>query len=282
MDALAVAEAALRVASAKMATELTRLMAVAGVDPRRHALVAFGGAGPTHAALLAEAAGLDRVLVPLAPGTFCALGAILADVRRDFVRTVRRMVASADPAPDDGWPAIAAAIAELEQEALTWIAQEGALVGAHDLIITMRVRYPDQADELEVIVPEARRVGLDGPALAALFHAQHAALYGFAEAHSPVQVTAVRLGILGRVPPVDLPDSAPAVSVAPAGTRSLRLGGRDIAAKLYARTDLGRGTHLSGPAIIEQADTTVLVLPGWQVAADAIGTLHLTRNGTDA
>jgi N-methylhydantoinase A len=282
MDAPAVAEAALRVASAKMATELTRLMAVAGVDPRHHALVAFGGAGPTHAGLLAEAAGLDRVLVPLAPGTFCALGAILADVRRDFVRTVRRMVASADPAPDDGWPAIAAAIAELQAEALAWIADEGELVGAHDLIVTMRVRYPDQADELEVIVPESARPTLNGPALAALFHAQHATMYGFADARSPVQVTAVRLGILGRVPPVRLPHSAPAADAAPRGTRTLRLNGGDITANLYARADLGHGARLSGPAIIEQADTTVLVPPGWQVAADAIGTLHLTRNGSDA
>jgi len=274
--ALAAAEAALHVASAKMATELTKLMATAGVDPRRFGLVAFGGAGPTHANLLAEEAGLATVLVPSAPGTFCALGAILADVRRDYVRTARRLVGVPQGQGAEEWPAVAALLAELEAEASSWIGQEGALVGAHDFVVTMRVRYPNQAYELEVIVPEPVRATLDGKKLAALFHAEHARLYGFAEPASPVQVTTVRLGVIGRVPPVALPGCA-AATPHPIATRRVRLHGTEMDALVYARADIGAGAIIHGPAIVEQHDTTVLLLPGWWGKADRLGTLHLTQ-----
>ena len=273
--ALQAAEAALSVASAKMATELTKLMATAGVDHRQYALVAFGGAGPTHASLLANEAGLGRVLVPRAPGTFCALGAILADVRRDYVRTARQLVGGGDGPHGHGWQEVAAVIAALEEQALAWIAREGALIGAHGIVVSMRIRYPNQAYELEVIVPEDRRAGLDGQVTADLFHAEHARLYGFSEPNSAVQVTTVRLGVIGRVPPVALP-AAPARHGHAIGTRSIRLGGETIDALLYARDDLGAGAVVHGPAIIEQPDTTVLVIPGWRAEADRLGTLHLT------
>lgn len=277
--ALAAAEGALRVASAKMATELTKLMATAGVDPRRFALVAFGGAGPTHAVLLAEEAGLSAVLVPSAPGTFCALGAILADVRRDYVRSARHLVAPPGIAGQDEWPRVAAAIATLEQEALEWIAREGALIGAHDLVVSMRVRYPEQAYELEIIVPEEKRAGLDAATLAELFHAEHERLYGFVERASPVQVTTVRLGVIGRVPPVTLPEAGSAHGQA-SGVRRIRLRGEELDALVYERAGLGRGAVVHGPAIVEQPDTTVLVPPGWRAEADTLGTLHVTPDRT--
>jgi N-methylhydantoinase A len=172
-------------------------------------------------------------------------------------------------------PAIAALIAELEAEASAWIAQEGALVGAHDFVVSMRARYPDQAYELETIVPEARRAAPDGRALAALFHAEHARLYGFSDPASAVQVTTVRLGVIGRVPPVALPEVPPTAPRA-AGTRRVRLGGEAMDALVYARADLGLGAVIHGPAIVEQQDTTLLLLPGWRAEADRLGTLHMT------
>lgn len=278
---LDVAEAALRVASAKMATELTKLMATAGVDPRDFALVAYGGAGPTHANLLAEEAALDAVIVPTAPGTFCALGAILADVRRDYVRTARHRIAAPGTrdAAQDAFPKVAAVIAELEAEALAWVGREGALIGAHDLVIALKLRYPEQAYELEIIVPEADRTGLDAATVARLFHAEHQRLYGFSEPQSALQVSTVRLGVIGRVPPVALPRAANRAPVA-TGTRSIRHKGRDVVATTYDRESLGHGAVVSGPSIVEQPDTTVLVLPGWRAVADRLGTLHLTRETT--
>ena len=91
--ALETAEAAIRVATAKMATEINKLLAQEGVDQKKGVFtVAYGGAGATHANMLADEALLTSVLVPTAPGTFCALGAVLADVRRDFVANTRCVI----------------------------------------------------------------------------------------------------------------------------------------------------------------------------------------------
>lgn len=270
-----VAEAALRVASARMGTEIGKLLAREGVDPRDFALVAYGGAGPTHACLLAESAGLDAVLVPMTPGAFCALGAVLADVRRDYVRTARHVLAEGLSA--DEWPAVAAILAELEEEARAFIAREGDLVGAHDLVVSVQLRYPGQAYEIEVAVPEAARRTLGSASLADLFHAEHARLYGFSEPGSPVVTSTIRLGVIGRMAAIRLPE-VPARATPEGGTRPVFRDGVWREARVHARADLGEGALVEGPAIVEQADTTTFVLPGWRARADRLGTLHLVRS----
>jgi len=257
-----------------MASELVKLMATAGVDPKDYALVAYGGAGPTHANLLAEAAGLPKVIVPPAPGTFCALGAVLADVRRDYVRTVRILVG----AGRDGAPAVGRVLADLEAEAAAFIAREGDVVGGHDFVVAMRMRYPGQAYEIEVAVPADDRARPSDAGLAGCFHAAHRRLYGFDEAATPVQITTVRLGVIGRVPPFELPLADPRVGAA-RGRRVVRHRGRTLEASIYDRAALGAGAEAVGPAVIEQPDTTTFLLPGWRARADRYGALHLTRSG---
>ena len=272
-----VAAAALRVASAKMAAEITKLLARAGVDPRQYALLAYGGAGPTHANLLVREAGIRSVLIPTAPGTFCALGAVLADVRRDYVRTAQHLVGSAgvlESAPD-GWPVIAAILEALEQEAAAWVSREGSLVGAHDFIISFNLRYPSQAYELTIIIPTEERIGLNGETVAQLFHEEHHRRYGFSDPATPVQTTTIRLGVIGRVPPVDLPSAEPGEAT-PTGRRIVWHDGSNLPVDVYARAGVGAGAVVPGPAIIEQADTTTFLLPDWEARADRLGTLHLT------
>jgi N-methylhydantoinase A len=272
---IAAAEAALRVASAKMASEITKLLATAGADPRDFALVAYGGAGPTHAILLAEEARLDAVLVPTTPGAFCALGAVLADVRRDYAQTARHLIAPPGVLGEeqDGWPATAAAVARLRAQALAWIADEGDIVGAHRLAVSADMRYPGQAFELDI---PATADPPDAAGWCAAFHAEHQRLYGFSDPASPVQITTVRLGVVGKVPPVSFPragDARPQVK----GTRIVWREGRPHKAAVYDRSEFGRGAVVYGPAIVEQADTTTLILDGWRCEADAVGTLHLNR-----
>ncbi len=280
--AMEVAEAALRVASAMMATEITKLLAQAGVDPRLYALLAYGGAGPTHANLLIQEAGIQSVLIPTAPGTFCALGAVLADVRRDYVRTSRHLIGSTQALDNatDGWPAVAATLAELEKAARDWVSREGSLVGTHDFVVSFNLRYPAQAYELDVIVPTDQREQLSGAALAELFHAEHQRRYGFSELESPVQTTTIRLGVIGRVAPVTLPEAMAGIPE-PAGRREVWHGGRRIAVDIFARAGIGAGATVHGPAIIEQPDTTTFLLPGWQARADTLGTLQITRGAAE-
>ncbi len=274
--AIAAAEAAVRVASAKMGTEITKLLATAGVDPRLFSLVAYGGAGPTHANLLAEEAQLTSVTVPTAPGTFCALGAILADVRRDYVRTVRRLIGP-NAGPRNGWSDVAAAIAELEAEARLWIAREGDIVGETEIAVSFNLRYLAQAYELEVLLPPGPRDGLDDAMVCDLFHREHERLYGFRETKVAVQTATVRLGVIGKVPAVDLPEAPHRPTPAPSSHRIVWHKGQPLDTAVYARNAIGAGGTISGPAIVEQLDTTTYILPGWRAEADRLGALIISR-----
>ena len=123
------AEAAIRITTAVMSSEIARDLAQKGEEARNYALVAFGGAGPTHANHIADDAGIASVLVPLTPSTFCALGAILANVKRDFVSSHFLRLA-------DGAPALAALTRDfdrLEQTASSWIGSEGDILGSNAL-----------------------------------------------------------------------------------------------------------------------------------------------------
>jgi N-methylhydantoinase A len=270
--AIGTAEAAVRVATAKMATELRKLLAQKGLDPRGFVLAAYGGAGPTHANLLAEEARLDGVLVPRLPGTFCALGAILADVRRDYVRSAGRMI-DRDGA---GWPHITAILQETQTEALGWVAQEGALIGNHELRLTCDMRYPAQAFELAISPPDYALERLTPAMLIDLFNAEHERLYGFAETGSEVQITNLRLSVLGRVPPMGMAEAAEAPTPEPKGMRRVYHGGwHDV--PIYARAALGRGAVIEGLAIVEQPDSTVFILPGWSGVSDRRENLLIRR-----
>jgi N-methylhydantoinase A len=271
-DAVATASAALRVTTARMATELRKLMAEKGLDPRGFVLAAYGGAGPTHANLLAEEAQLDGVLVPRLPGTFCALGAILADVRREYVRQARITTDHAGAQ----WPSIRELLAQMEDEALVWVAQEGDVIGSHELRLACDMRYPGQAFELPIEVPDYSLERLTSTDLIDLFNAEHDRLYGFVEPDSSVQITTLRLSVVGKVDQIRLPESVAGEIPEPRTMRRVHHHDwRDV--PVYDRTAIGSGAALDGPAIIEQPDTTVLILPGWRAVSDMLGNLMIRR-----
>ncbi|MBL8671492.1 MAG: hydantoinase/oxoprolinase family protein [Alphaproteobacteria bacterium] len=272
------ADAALRVATAKMATELYKALAYRGLDPAGFALIPFGGAGPTHCNLLAEEARLPTIIVPPGPGTFCALGAILSDVKRDYVRTVRTRL-TADPAVAK---LLRRSVEALEADGLAWLKREGAVVDGHEIAYAADMRYAGQAFDLNVPIPKAVREKLTAAALADLLHAEHDRRYGFRDADSAVEIMTLRVRITGKVPPIDLPRVAGGGGAAvPVGKRRVFHAdggiGTWIDAPLYARQALKAGTRFAGPAVVEQEDSTVWVLPGWSAAVDAVGNLHLTK-----
>ncbi|MCP5150724.1 MAG: hydantoinase/oxoprolinase family protein [Ectothiorhodospiraceae bacterium] len=270
--AVRAADAAIRVATAMMGTALYKELAQRGVDPRGLALVAFGGAGPTQASLLADEARLDRIVVPLAPGTFCAYGAMQSEVRRDYVRSLRVRLTAA-PAID----AVRASLAEMEAEALAWVSSEGARLAAPVITRSADMRYAGQAYDLAVPLTDAD-VEADAAALAERFHAEHARVYGFPDRESEVEVMTVRLSVSRALPPVEPATLAPGAGTPQSlGTRALHVRERGVEATVYHRDALHPGHRLTGPAIVEQSDTTVLVLPGWDGTVHAEGALVLTR-----
>ena len=271
--AVRAADAALRVASAMMANELSKGLARRGAAPGEFALMAFGGAGPTHANLLAEEAGLDTVVVPPGPATFCALGAILADVKRDYVRSHRLRFA-------DG-PAVAARLASifraLEDDAASWIRSEGEILGEIVFDASLDMRYSGQAFDLQVPIPEELRAAPDLEAVTELFHREHERIYSFRDPESGVEVSTERVRVTGRIPPLDLPPAPEREPAEPIDTRRVYVAGRYLDVPVHARRELGRDADIAGPAIIEQEDCTVWVLPGWNAAVHRTGSLLIRR-----
>ncbi|MEV1177426.1 hydantoinase/oxoprolinase family protein, partial [Nonomuraea sp. NPDC049784] len=238
----------------------------------RFTLVPFGGAGPTHAAMLAEEVGIAHIVVPPTAATFCALGAAGADLRRDLARSLRRPLDTASAAR------LTEVLAELSAQAHEWLAEQN---GDHypgrggRLSYSADMRYSGQAYELRVGLDPDR---LDVEAISETFHAEHERLYGFRDQSAPIELGTARLGVVGPV--AELPPAAVARGTGaprPAVRRRVLLAGAWHDAHVHLRSSLGVGDAFRGPAIVEQDDTTVVVPPGWSADVDETGNLHLRR-----
>lgn len=277
------AAAALRIATSRMAAEIGKAFARAGHDPRRFTLMPYGGAGPLVATALAEAMGIASIIVPASPATFCALGAALADARRDLARS-RRIRIGVDA---DAGPALAASVAGMEREALAWAADEG---GSPRLAVGADMQYPRTAAVLEIAVPEAIWRAGDAAALAEAFHRAHEAAYGFRDAASAIDVTTLRLTVTcPRTPLMQdwvmqarvMKDRAETASATADRRRRVFWRERWLDCAVGAREALAGEHVVSGPAIIEQNDTTTWIAPGWHARLDVLGNLRLARDGGD-
>jgi N-methylhydantoinase A len=257
LDALETALGVVRVANAEMARALRVISIERGLDPREFALVAFGGAGGMHAVALAEELGIPKVLVPRAGGVLSALGLALSDLRRDRVAPLLRDV------DDEARAAIAAAAQALEDDARAEL-PDATLERRADL------RYRGQSFELTVDASH------DGD-LAERFHAAHEQRYGYRMEDEPIEVVCLR--VVATVPS----DAAlstqrdAAESAAPAETRRANFAGDWVDAQVLAGDRLRPGADVAGPAIVELADATCVVPPGWAGTVDDMGALVLER-----
>ena len=257
-----VASGILRVATAAMYAEFLPLMAQHGVDHRAFALLAYGGAGPTHAFLLAREVGIRTVVVPPSPGTLCALGCLLADLRADFVRTVY------EPLDDGSRDQMASELAELETQAHAWLAEQGANKVTRDVVRWADLRYRGQSFEVPVQLSGGGLAGVRE--LPELFHARHQAVYGFNDPQAAIEVINLRVQAVGGVPKPDrlTPRPTEGAQPRPPRRRTLLLDGESLEATVHGREALTPGTRLNGPAIVVQYDTTTFVPPGYRVTVD--------------
>ncbi|WP_206935100.1 hydantoinase/oxoprolinase family protein [Roseococcus thiosulfatophilus] len=236
-----------------------------GHDPRGFALVPFGGAGPLHGAALADLLGMRTVLVPPAPGVLCAQGLVAADLRAEFSRSLARPL---DAVTEE---ALETGFAALEAEAARWFAEEAVPPEAQSRSRAVLMRYAEQGFELPIPFAPVAALGRD-------FAAAHQALYGFDLPGIAIEVVTLRVTATGRLhalPP--LPPSGGDVAAATLGTQPMRLAGRVAEAPVIARTGLGVGASVAGPAIIVQLDATTLVPEGWRAEVGASGALLLRR-----
>lgn len=273
---LAVPDAAARIieiVNANMAEALRIVSIERGHDPREFALIAFGGAGPVHAAALAAELQIPEVIIPPAPGAFSALGVVASDLKRDYSRTLYADLAALDAAR------VAAVLAEMEATASDTLAAAGITRERRALLRAADVRYRRQAYELTVPLAAGplTRASLD--ALASDFHEKHRQTYGHSNTEEPVQLVTLRLTAVGRLPELQLGRlSAPAAAPARHRVREVWFAETGFAATpVHWRDDLAADQHLAGPAIIEALDSTIVVPPDWIASVDAGGYIRLRR-----
>jgi N-methylhydantoinase A len=267
------ASAIVRVALASMFTEFSAVLERRGIDPRDFTLVAFGGAGPVVACLLAEEVNIRHVLVPRAPGTLCALGALHADVMSDFIRTVHwRLDRSAAHA-------LSHAVAELHDQGRKWLELEAPAVAEIAYRWSADMRYVGQAYEIETPVELDWLQGGHVPQLADAFHAAHRAIFNHADPAAPVEMVNLRVRASGHLQdesalrPAAVQDGEGETS----GERAIEINGRCQRAAIYERARLAIGQRLSGPAVVEQADATVVIPGGWFAVVDPHGNLVIEQ-----
>ena len=274
MDTMATAQGIISVVTANMAKAIRVISVQRGHDPRDYTLVAFGGAGPLHAARLAKELEIRRVLVPRNPGILCAMGLLLTDLRADFAATHLTPLGKEALAPMEQ------AFEALEAQAAGWFEEEGIAPDARHLNRTVDMRYAGQNYELPVPVPLSR---LGAGTLAALgegFAAAHRQMYGFVAEEEPVQLVTFRIEATGlvrkaafRARPIGGVDPAAALG----GRREVWLpeSGGFVAVPIYQRDRLLPGNRIAGPAIVEQMDATTVILPGQAARVDAYDNLIL-------
>jgi N-methylhydantoinase A len=262
------AQGIISVVTANMAKAIRVISVQRGHDPRDYTLMAFGGAGPLHAARLAKELDIKRILVPRNPGILCAMGLLLTDLRADFATT--RLL----PLEPQVVPEIDAAFASLNAQAQDWFAHEEITPDARRLTRTVDMRYMGQNYELAVPLPEGPITVKTLEALAKGFADAHQRMYGFLAENEPVQFVTFRLEATGLVSKATLkehPLGGPDASKAIREQREVWLAeSRDfVSCPVYAREDLKPGNRFAGPAIVEQMDATTVVLPGMTARVDA-------------
>ncbi len=266
----AAAEAVLTIANTRMANAIRMVSLSLGADPRDFALFAFGGAGPLHAAELANELGIPRLLVPARPGITNALGCVTADLRHDFVRSVGRPLASVDIAE------VHAVLAAQEAEGRALIAAESVTPDNVTASFSADMQFVGQTHLLRVPLPGPTPSRDD---LQAGFEALYLARFRVELPEIRAHLANLNCSVTGHRPPIDLARLLDATTRraslvdARATTRPVWFSGTWRDTPVYRRDHLPLAATLAGPAILEQMDTTTVIPPGARLAQDADGNL---------
>ena len=255
------AQGLLDIITANMVRAIRAISVERGHDPRDFALMPFGGAGPLHANACARALGIREIVIPYSPGILCAEGLLVADLTENFVRSQRFA------AGEDARPLVLGFIEAMLAEARAWWEQEEIALERRSLKLVVDMRYASQNYELRVPV-EVDGLEPDLPDMAslrAMFFAAHERAYGFYNPDDPVDVVAVRLTAVGRLPSPGVlkPSEAATTSPEPIERREVWFSGEGpLDTPVFARDAIAPGTVVEGPAVVEQFDATSLVFPG--------------------
>jgi N-methylhydantoinase A len=269
LDHAETASSVLDVTTANMYAQLLPLMARRGIDPRDFALLAYGGAGPTHALLLAKEVGIKTVIVPPSPGTLCALGCLVADIKHDVIKTL--YVDSRHLTYED----FEMELASLVASASRWLSAQNAPVERSFAIRSLDMRYKGQSFDITVPLPDrlSPERGMDH--VREMFHRAYQRVYEVSDPAVPVEIINLRVTIVGVTSkPGRLGVSSASGSPATReGRRSVVVSRQRALARVVDLRAFGEGTHVEGPAVVESEMATVFIPAGYTAAADRFGNI---------
>ena len=268
------AEGILTIANSNMARAIRSRTIEKGHDPREFALVAFGGAGPLHAAEVADSLEIPEVLVPPYPGITSAGGLLTSDLKYDQMRTVFQLQGSVET------ERLNRELDELEAELRGRLHRDGVADADVRVVRALDCRYVGQGYELRVTLADGAftETALED------FHVLHEREYGSAYG-DPIEIVNARVTAIGKRPTLDeLPVASGGFAEALLGESEshFRVDGQlqALPTSFYDRSLLPLGQAFPGPAVVFHPDTTTVVPPGWSARADVSGNLILTREET--
>jgi N-methylhydantoinase A len=271
LDPIEAAEGILRIATTKMAHVVRWVTTERGLDAADFALVAYGGAGPLHASMVARELGIARVVVPRAPGHFSAYGMLVADLRRDFVNTWFT------PLADASFADMEAIFADMEARGRETVtrgqgAADTAAVRAADM------RYVGQEHAVTVDLPTELFRNQDRDGIKRRFDAVHQVRYGFSVAQEKAEIVSLRSAVMGamRKPPFEhiTQGSPDPDGNAFRGRRPVYFAGTGmVETPTWHRLALKAGNQIAGPALVEEHAATTVAHPGDRITVDDFGDL---------
>ncbi|MEP2983697.1 MAG: hydantoinase/oxoprolinase family protein [Sulfitobacter sp.] len=278
LDALAAAEAILRVANSRMAGALRLVSIERGFDPKQFAFMPFGGGGALHAGAMLAEVGLARAIVPRYPGVTSAMGCVIADMRQDFVQTINAGLAGIDlPVLTDFMQT------HVDSGNATLDAARTHFEG-RDTEFTLDMAYQGQTHTVPVPLPVTVKDGTVTPPteeqIGEAFDTAYRATYGRLLKNGTRRVINLRSAVTGRRPRFNLATLATqggSIEAAHKGSRQVHFGDSWHKTELYDRLALPVGAEVPGPAILEQPDTTVLIEPGLVGKVDSYGNTLIER-----
>jgi N-methylhydantoinase A len=257
----ATAEGMLSIVNANMTAAIRRLTVERGHDPADFSLCPCGGAGPLHGAGLAMEMGIREVVIPTMPGVFSAFGLLLSELREENLHS------RLDPLADmmGELPAIFEELLEGPHQRLALAGMEGDEASRR-----LRLRYLGQGHDLAVTLADGP---LDQAAIESAFHAAHRQAYGYDFPEDPIEVVAAWVSAAVSIQDTRLPPWPEGPTPEPTASRQVIFDSAAHDTPVYERESLGAGCEISGPAIVEQPDTTVVIHPGQHFVVDQLGQL---------
>lgn len=263
------AEGICDIANAKMADAIRNLTVKRGIDPREFTVVAFGGAGPMHAVLIADLLDCEKILVPKVSGTFSAWGMLQTDIRFDNVRNYVEIL------KDVQLENMQSLYKEMEDEAIRVLNEQHISTEQIRFQKSVDIRYVGQ--EYTVNIPNDSD---DLAELDKLFHDTHFDIYGHNNPTGVTEIVNIRTTALGDLEKLELvaATNLEDVEVQPDHTRDIVWSGTVETTGVYATTDLQPGNFFNGPAIVEDKNSTIVVPPSFSIRIDAHNNIEITKN----